>query len=231
LGPSNIEFLASEESALGMLCLRRRELLSRPGTMVTEITLEHEFLMSSYSTASERALAHFALDMHEGRGLQVLVGGLGLGYTAHAALASDRVEKVEVVEFLPPVIDWLDRGLVPLSDALKADSRFSVSEGDVYRKLSMSADRKYDLILIDVDHSPDERLGTANDAFYTRDGLELAKQHLTDDGVLGVWSYAENSLFAEALRAVFREVRVESVCFQNELCDEEEEDWLFFGRG
>ena len=119
--PSKFEILASEETSLGMLCLRQRELLAEPGTMVTEITLEHEFLMSSYSIASERALAGFALEMHTGRDLRVLVGGLGLGYTAHAALESDRVEKVEVVEFLPPVIEWLDRGLVPLSAELKAN--------------------------------------------------------------------------------------------------------------
>ena len=229
--PSNFEILASEGSALGMLCLRQRELLAQPGTMVTEITLDHEFLMSSYSTASERALSRLALDMHSGRDLQVLVGGLGLGYTAHEALACDRVERVDVVEFLPPVIDWLDRGLVPLSEALKADARFAVREGDVYRMLSTPPDRKYDLILVDVDHSPDERLGDANDSFYTGDGLKLAKQHLADDGVLGVWSHSENPPFAEALREVFSEVRVESVTFLNQLFDEEEEDWLFFGRG
>ena len=75
-----------------MLCLRQRELLSEPGTMVTEITLDHEFLMSSYSTASERALSRFALDMHPGRDLKVLVGGLGLGYTAHevSAVSKDK---------------------------------------------------------------------------------------------------------------------------------------------
>jgi spermidine synthase len=231
LSPSNIEILASAESALGMLCLRQRELLSEPGTMVTEITLDHEFLMSSYSTASERALARCALDMHAGRGLKVLVGGLGLGYTAHEVLASDRVGRVEVVELLPPVIDWLDRGLVPLSDALKADLRFAVNEGDVYRMLSMPPGRKYDLILVDVDHSPDERLGNANDSFYSKDGLKLAKKHLRAGGVLGVWSYTESSPFSEALRGVFSEVRIESVTFQNQLVGEEERDWLFFGRG
>ena len=113
MSPSNIEILAYEPSPLGVLCLRRRELLSAPGTVVTEITLDHEFLMSSYTTASERALAARALEMHSGGGLEVLVGGLGLGYTAREVLTSDRVGRVEVVEFLPQVIDWLDRGLVP----------------------------------------------------------------------------------------------------------------------
>ena len=84
----NLEILAHEMSPLGLLCLRRRELLSEPGTIVTEVTLNHEFLMSSLYSDSERALARTALEMHRGDDLKVLVGGLGLGHTAHEALAS-----------------------------------------------------------------------------------------------------------------------------------------------
>ena len=85
---SNLEILACEPSPLGLLCLRRRELLSQPGKMVTEVTLNHEFLMSSLYTDSERALARLGLAMHPGNGLRVLVGGLGLGYTAREVLVS-----------------------------------------------------------------------------------------------------------------------------------------------
>ncbi len=52
---SNLEFLAYEDTPLGPLCLRRRELLSDPGTVVTEVTLNHQFLMSSLHNDSERA--------------------------------------------------------------------------------------------------------------------------------------------------------------------------------
>lgn len=65
--PSNVEILAWEETPLGPLCLRRRELLSEPGTVVTEITLDHEFLMCSLYNASEWALARIALEMHVAR--------------------------------------------------------------------------------------------------------------------------------------------------------------------
>ena len=84
----NLEILAYEESPIGMICLRRRELLSQPGTVVTEITVDHMLLMSSCNTASEEALAGVALAMHAGKDLSVLVGGLGLGHTADAALRS-----------------------------------------------------------------------------------------------------------------------------------------------
>jgi spermidine synthase len=228
--PSNLEILAYEDTPLGPLCLRRRELLSAPGTVVTEVTLNHEFLMSSYNTVSERALARVALEMHPGEALKVLVGGLGLGYTAHAALESPRVASVEVVELLPQVIDWLERDQVPLSAELKADGRFTTASGDVYARLAGPASDRFDLILIDVDHSPDERLGAADDAFYTEPGLRRAARHLAPGGILGVWSYAESSPFSRALREVFAEVRVEPVTFFNDLVEEETTDWLFFAR-
>lgn len=233
MSPANLEILAYEPTPLGWLCLRRRELLSRPGTIVTEITLDHEFLMSSYITASERALAQYAVDMHPGAELSVLIGGLGLGYTAHEVLSvgGKRLANVEVVEYLPQVIDWIQQDLVPLASELKADTRLAIVEGDVYERLARSPTQKYDLILIDVDHSPDEQLGSSNADFYTESGLRRAQRHLADGGILGIWSYAEHSPFATALREVFREVRVEPVTVWNDLVDEEQTDWLFFARG
>jgi spermidine synthase len=227
---SNLRILAYEDTPLGPLCLRRRELLSSPGTVVTEITLDHAFLMSSYNTASERALARVALEMHRGEGLSVLVGGLGLGYTARAALESPRVARLQAVEMIPEVIAWLEQDLFPLSRELKEDPRFSPVLGDVYARLLDPPAERFDLILIDVDHSPDERLSEANAPFYTAEGLRAAREHLAPGGVLGVWSYAESSDFSRALREVFDEVRVEPVTFFNELVDEETTDWLFFAR-
>mgnify|MGYP003630148059 CR=1 FL=1 len=228
--PPFFEILAYESTELGILCLRRRELLCEPGTIVTEVTLDHEFLMSSYLTASEKALSEIGLQMHSGSRLRVLVGGLGLGYTAWTALESDRVSQCEVIEFLPPVIDWLKQGLIPLSDKLNADNRLKVTQSDVYQRLARPPEQKYDLILIDVDHSPDENLDQANSQFYTADGLQRAKRHLAQDGVLGVWSYAESSPFVDALHKVFREVRIEPVTVFNNLINVEQTDWLFFAR-
>ncbi len=239
MSPSNLEILAYDPSPLGPVCLRRRELLSQPGTIVTEVTLNHEFLMSSLYTDSERALARTALNMHTGEKLRVLVGGLGLGYTAREALLSDRVEQVEVVELLPQVIDWLERGLVPLSTELLDEMgegemvdepRLIVTQGDVYQRLAGPPDESLDVILIDVDHSPDDRLAEESFAFYTVDGLRSARRHLATDGVLAVWSYAECSPFADALHKVFAQVRVESVTYDNQLIDERQTDWLFFAK-
>jgi len=231
MSKSNLEILAYESSPLGMLCLRRRELLSQPGTIVTEVTLNHEFLMSSLYTDSEQALAQMALSIHQGDELRVMVGGLGLGYTAYEALLSERVAHVEVVELLPQVIDWLEQGLIPLSPELQNEPRLTVTQGDVYGRLAAEPKEQFDLILIDVDHSPDERLGEGNISFYSVKGLQAARHHLAPEGVLAVWSYAESSPFADALREVFEHVRVEPVTYDNQLINEQRTDWLFFAQG
>lgn len=225
----NLEILSYEETPLGPICLRRRELLSQPGVLVTEVTLNHEFLMSSLYTESEKALSRIAIQMHGGRQLQVMVAGLGLGYSANEALESDHVAHVEVIELLPQVIGWMREGLTPLARQLCDDSRFEVTQADAYLRLAGDAERQYDLILIDIDHSPEDRLGTGDSfTFYSEDGLASAKKHLRPGGVLGVWSYAESSPFADALRTSFRTVRVEPITHQNELIHEEHTDWLFF---
>lgn len=225
----NLEVLAyNSESPIGAICLRRRELLSRPGTVITEITVDHMLLMSSYHTESERALASRSLERHGGReDLRVLVGGLGLGYTAQEVLRSSAVTHVDVIEFLPEVIGWMRNGLVPLSEELGCDPRLEIIEGDVYSLMATPGDAQYDLILIDVDHSPDEMLADANAFFYTQEGLELAKSHLKGGGLLGVWSYADSSPFAAALRAVFPHGDIEPVAFDNDLTGEHEVNWLF----
>ena len=166
-----IEILEFVETPIGELCLRRRELLSQPGTLITEVTLDHEFLMSSYHTASEDALARLGIEWHGGRELSVLVGGLGLGYTAQAALDCSQTGKVDVIELLPEVISWLTRDLIPLAGKLRQEPRFSVSRADFFRYLRRPAGQCYDVMLVDIDHAPDENLDPENLPFYTVEGL------------------------------------------------------------
>ncbi len=227
------EILDWRTTPLGVLCLRRRELLSQPGTTVTEVTLDGEFLMSSYHTDSERALASRAIEWHGGGDdLRVLVGGLGLGYTAHEALAAPSVCEVEVVERLGAVIDWLDQGLLPLAPALQAADHLRVVDGDIFaRLLGPRADaRPWDVVAIDVDHSPDELLDPRHRPFYTADGLRLARAHLGPSGVLAIWSSADSDAFEAQLRKVFDEVRRDVIAWHNELIDRDQEDVLFLAR-
>lgn len=224
------EILDLQDTSLGQLCLRRRELLSRPGTIVTEVTLDHVFLMSSYHTQSERALTDIGLRMHDGSGLDVLVGGLGLGYTALEVLRSERVRHLEVVELLDPVIAWLEKGWLPTGEELTGDERFVLTKGDVYERLLGPPERLADLILIDVDHAPDEPLEPTSAAFYTESGVRTVAGHLRPGGVLAVWSTFPNPAFEKTLAAVFDRVEVDTVTWWNDLVDEEKEDTLFAAR-
>jgi spermidine synthase len=226
---SKLEILAYEDTPLGPLCLRRRELLAEPGTFVTEVTLNHEFLMSSYNTHSERAISNRSIELHGDSNLKTLVGGLGLGYTARELISNEKVATVEVVEFLPQVIDWLRNGLVPLSTELNAAKHLQLTAGDVYQRLLAEPSEHFDLIVIDVDHSPSDQLGEEDHTFYTARGLQQAKMHLREGGILAVWSYAESSSFADALHSTFDQVHVEPIKTVNTLVGHEQTDWLFFG--
>src|SRR5688572_25941393 len=119
--PPAFEELDHCHTDLGELVLRRRRPVSLPDQWVYEVKLAGRFLMSSLNTESERELATRALALIPGGELRVLIGGLGLGYTAAAALADPRVAAVDVIERLPEVIAWHRRGLVPLGDALCRD--------------------------------------------------------------------------------------------------------------
>jgi spermidine synthase len=221
------EVIDHAESPLGTIILRRR---NPPEEHVLELTLDHQLLMSSRVTFSECALATHAIAMHGGTDLDVLIGGFGLGYTCKAALDSDRVARVEVVEFVAGVIAWAERGVIPLGPELMRDPRFRVTQDDVYDRMRRAPIQKHDLVLIDVDHSPDAHLGESSDSFYAHAGLALAKQHLEPGGVFGVWSTSESPAFEAELRQTFDEVRVEPIDFFNETVGRPETNWLFLAR-
>lgn len=228
---ANFKILAYEETPLGILCLRKRLTLSEPHCWVTEVTLNHEFLMSSLHTDSERALANFAIERVVGENLQVLVGGLGLGYSAATALESERVGRVEVVELLPEVIGWMKDGLIPLSELLRKDDRFQVIQSDIFAHLMSEPNlRRWDVILIDVDHSPEEQLSTSEHGFYTLDGQMAAALHLNSGGVLALWSSARSQMLANAMSEVFEEVAILPVEYTNQHVNESFTDWIFLGK-
>ena len=240
---ADFEILAYEDTDLGPLCLRRRRTLSEPREWVTEITLNHEFLMSSLHTDSEQQLATIPLEQLAGEatsegsqppdtdGLRVLIGGLGLGYTAHAALASAQVGHVEVVEYLPQVIDWMQAGLTPLGAELAAEPRLRVQHGDIFEHLLAEPQGgTWDAVLIDVDHSPDERLSNAHQAFYTTEGLSRVARHLRPGGLFALWSYDRSPLLQETMQNVFATTDIHPVTYHNRHVHEEFTDWLYVGR-
>jgi spermidine synthase len=220
------EELDYRPTPIGPLSLRRRRVLSL-GIDVFEIKLGNEHLMSSLFTQSEVALARLALAELAGSELDVVVGGLGLGYTAHAVLEDKAVRSTIVVEMLDPVVEWHEAGLLPLGAALTADPRCRFVRGDFFA-LAASEEgfdpeapaRRFDAILVDIDHSPDKLLDMRNAAFYRPEGLSRLAAHLHPGGIFGLWSNAApDHAFTARLAAIFVEARAEPVTFHNPLQD------------
>ena len=90
--------MARAESGRGEVVLRRRLDPDRPESpAVLELRVNGVFVMDTFETRTEVALARAALEQVE-TPHHVLVGGLGLGFTAHEALSDSRVEQVVVAE-------------------------------------------------------------------------------------------------------------------------------------
>ncbi len=229
LAKPDFDLLARADTTIGELVLRRRRVQSEPGRTFVELLVDDRVLMSDFNTVSERALAREGVARCDGEHLRVLVGGLGLGHTAHEALASQRVAAVDVVELVPQILEWFERSLMPLAPELRADSRFGVIRDDVYGRLSRFPTELYDLILVDVDHAPNDPLAGESATFYTADGLRRVCHHLEPGGVLAVWSCAENTAFEATLREVFLAVETVRTLFQDDLFGQEDEiNWLLF---
>jgi len=212
------------ETPIGPISLRRRRLMSL-GVDVYEIILGEEHLMSSLFTASEIALAKLGLADLPGKDLDVVVGGLGLGYTAGAVLEDSRVGSLIVVEMLEAVVDWHAAGYLPLDPPLGDDPRCRIVTDDFFAR-AHSTDgfdpdapgRTFDAILIDIDHTPDWLLDARSGSFYSEEGLMRLSSHLRPGGVMGLWSDAvEDAAFTKRLETVFDTARAEPVTFDNPL--------------
>jgi len=231
---TELDVLDSADTPIGLIYLSRRELMNQPGAFVYDVHIEGDLLMSSVSPLSERQLATSALAMHRGGDdLRVLVGGLGLGYTAQAALESLRPSRVRVIDRMDFVIRWIREGRLPLSEQLNADPRLELVQGDVFGQLLGPPTEQWDLILVDVDHSPDSPLDPASREFYTLDGQERVARHLAPGGVLAVWSADDHDGFAAVLEVCYAESSREHVHWVVEHEGEDDEplhNVLFFGR-
>lgn len=223
---------------LGGLSLRRRRDLSLD-VEIYEIKLDDQFLMSSLFTASEVALACLGLAELAGDRLDVVVGGLGLGYTARAVLKHAQVQTVVVVEALEAVIDWHVERLLPLGNELTTDPRCHFVRGDFFalaRSTSPGFDpdrpgHRFDAVLVDIDHSPKNCLSDSHRTFYIPRGLHEVAAHIRPGGVFALWSNdPPDEGFATDLRTVFENVQAHVVTFPNPHQNKAATNTIYIGR-
>lgn len=222
------EELDFRPTLIGDLMLRRRRMPELGECDIYEVKLGEDFLMTSLFHEAESQLAILALGALEQDELDVVVGGLGLGYTAVAALEDSRVASLVVVDYLQGVIDWHQTGLVPLGSILTGDPRcrlvhadFFACAHDVENSFDPDQPKKlHDAILLDIDHTPTNVLHQTNTRFYTREGLTELAQHLKPGGVFALWADgAPEAAFADRLHEVFADAVAHTIEFKNPITD------------
>ncbi len=160
-------------------------------------------LMNSRVHGSETALAELSCArIVNNPSPKILIGGLGMGYTAAAALDKLGTQaQVVVAELVPAVVRWNRGRLASLAGFPLEDSRVSVQEIDVAQILKEEK-HTYDAIILDVDNGPDGLTRADNNWLYTRSGLSAAYAALKFSGILSVWSASPDPAFSKLLRQV-----------------------------
>ena len=232
----NFEELDFRPTALGVLSLRRRRHLTS-GVDIYEIKLGDEFLMSSAFTVAEIALARLGLAALARADLDVVVGGLGLGYTALAVLENRSVRSLIVVDALAEVIEWHQQGLLPLGKQLTGDPRCRLVNGDFFAMVrsadgfdSRTPGRRFDAVLGDIDHSPRNLLHPRHAALYQPEGLARLGAHLRPGGVFALWSNdPPDDAFGCVLAGAFATSAAHVVTFDNQRGDHDASNTVYIG--
>ncbi|MER7167913.1 spermidine synthase [Micromonospora sp. NPDC000207] len=229
--------LAWRQTPLGEISLRRRWDPALD-TEVYEVKLDDEFLMSSLFPVAEIELARLGLGALPGADLDVVVGGLGLGFTASTVLADPRVRAMLVVEAIEDVVDWHRQGLLPFCAGLADDARTRFVETDFFAAAASETGfdptapgRLFHAILLDIDHSPRHVLSPDHASCYTPAGLRRLARHLHPDGVFAMWSDdPPDARFGEALAEVFATWQAHVVRFPNPLTGGESANTVYLAR-
>ena len=218
----NFKELDYQRTPLGELILQRRNAVEADGREIYEVKLNDEYLMSTLFYEGEIALTNLGLAGLRGTGWDIVVGGLGLGFTATEVLKYKQVARMVVVEALIPVIEWHQRQLVPNGRVLSEDPRCLYHNADFFalaRGNGFDPDKpqhKFDAILLDIDHTPGALLNPAHADLYSKTGITRLHKLLKPGGIFALWSNeAPEKFFMDILSRVFDKVKGHIVEFAN----------------
>ena len=184
------------------------ELLLRRVDDAFELIANGVFLMDSRDGRSERELVRQALP--GGRAADVLIGGLGFGFSAAEALSRPDLRAVTVVEIEESIVHWADTALRPVTGLDLDDPRLEVVIDDLAAYVDRM-DGQVDAICLDVDNGPDWLVHEANAQLYTREGLARLRARLRPGGRLTVWAHAPAAGLLADLEACFSEAHAVDV--------------------
>ncbi len=165
------------------------------------IRLDGKDLMGSRMMGSEQALATLGCERARTKqGAVVLVGGLGMGFTARTALDLLPADATLVIsELMPIVVEWNKGPLGPLADHVLRDPRVRIEIGDV-GVLLRNSPGAYDALLLDIDNGPAAFTQSSNANLYDEAGLRASRAALRPAGIYAVWGAADDRGFDARLR-------------------------------
>ena len=169
---------------------RRGELVLRRAGAEFEIISNGVFLMDTRDGRSERLMVTAALARCPAATPEILICGLGVGFSLAEAVSQARVARVDVAEISAEIIGWHATHLRHLAAPAWEDDRVRVINADVAAWLARRRG-PYDVICLDVDNGPEWTVWDANQALYGDDGLRRVRGSLRPGGVVAVWSAAE----------------------------------------
>ena len=157
-------------------------------------------LMNSRLSGSEEALASLtATKLKNIPSPQVLIGGLGMGFTLRAALrAYSSDSKIVVAELVPAVVTWAKDHLKSVFEDCLDDPRVQTQITDVFELIHASKTR-FNAILLDVDNGPDGLTHPKNDRLYNAKGVKFLLGALIPGGVAAIWSARPDAKFTKIL--------------------------------
>lgn len=138
---------------------------------------------------------------------KVLIGGLGLGFTLKRTLQLvGKPATVEVAELMPPLIEWNRTFLVECNGALLDDPRTVITQGDLFDIICSKQSGSYDVLLLDIDNTPDDLITGGNNRLYTPEFLKKIQQILRPGGKVSYWLSEPAPKFKKLLEKVGFEV-------------------------
>ena len=167
------------------------------------LRVDSKELMHSAATSSEQQLGQLAVPLVSGDSkAQVLIGGLGLGFTLKSVLevAGPNV-KVCVAELIPEVVEWNRTHLAGLNGGLLNDPRVTLLTENVCAVLGRAPAENYDVILLDIDNGPTAMVHAGNARLYDRKGVQRIADALKPGGRAAIWSAKPDQAFADRLTA------------------------------
>ena len=176
------------------------------------ITLERNELMSTRMQFSEEQLAELTVDRLRVDRPNMLIGGYGMGFTLRAALRRLPADaRIVVAELVPKIIEWAKGPMAHHTGECLADPRLTLDMTDVADPIAEAADGmrpQFDAILLDVDNGPDGLVRAENDKLYSPRGLKQTREALALNGVLAIWSAAQDPRFTRRLERAGFDVEV-----------------------